>query len=621
MGRVHAVRRCSMAVMAAAGALLAVAPAGAMAATLTPNNFNALPGEANRLTITDSGATINWVDTGAVIVAAGGCLPAGANAPGVTVACPSTFSVNIDLDDLDDETTFSGAFAERAIFQNGGAGNDTLRGPSDAGSNTMVGGAGADDIAGGSGARDLADYTARVATVSVTFDDVANDGENGESDNVRSSVENARTGDGNDTITGSPADNLLGGGAGDDTITGGPGDDDVQGDEGNDVLSGEAGDDSISGTSGADNISGGDGNDFLTPGQVFLGVSDGADTVSGGSGLDAISLSVNGVGNNRVTLVATLDDLADDGIPGEGDNYRADLEDVDTSGFNNATVVGNGAPNVVRTGFGDDLVTGGAGNDALSSSAGNDTVFARDGFADRVDCGTGIDVATVDTLDFVSANCETVQAADVGNANEDAPPTIAFATPAANALIPGGPSTVTVTATDDRGVASVVLIDDGKVVGTDTTAPYAFTYRPDADDVGSNTLIAQAVDGAGQTATAVRVVRVDRFTPTRVSATVSPSRDRARPYRFRTRGTVSRPAGVSAARGCSAGTVTVTIKRGGRTISTRRVRIRRTCTYASTVTFASRGRLGNGRLRITARFGGNAVLKARSSAGRNVRAG
>ena len=527
--------------------------------------------------------------------------------------------MNIALDNLNDQTTFEGSFFATQIFQQGEAGNDTLRGPSAASANEMDGGPGADDIVGGGGTRDAADYAGRVAAVSVTFDDVANDGESGENDNVRSSVEGAATGDGDDTIVGSPADNLLQGGAGNDTITGGAGDDDVQGFTGNDVLGGESGDDTVRGDSGADTLSGGDGNDFLTPGQV-IGVSDGADSVSGGSGIDSIQILASGAGNSLVTLIATLDDVADDGIPGEGDNYRADLEDIDSFGDNNATHVGNAAPNDLRTSFGDDTLTGGAGNDDFHSSGGNDAIFARDGFADRVDCGVGNDVATVDTLDFVAANCETISLADVGNANEDAPPSVAFASPAANALIPGGPSTITVTAGDDRGVASVVLIDDGQVVGTDTTAPYAFNYQPDAGDVGSNTLIAQAVDGAGQTATAVRVVRVDRFTPARVSATVTPSRDRSRPYRFRTRGTVSRPAGVSAAAGCS-GTVTVTIKRGARTISTRRAKLTRTCTYTSTAAFSSRGRLGNGRLRITARFGGNAVLKARSSAGRNVRAG
>ena len=610
-------RRGALAALLTVGTLLAIAPAGAMAATLTPNNYNAGAGETNALTVTDSGAaTITYVDTGAVIVAGGGCLPAGANAAGVPVVCPGTFSVNIDLGDLNDETAFAGGSPNRTYFQNGGAGNDTLRGPTEAISNTMNGDVGADVIAGGAGDRDFVEYIFRVADVNVSLDDIANDGEASEGDNVRSTVEGARTGDGNDTITGTAADNLLGGGAGNDTITGGAGDDDIQGDEGNDKLGGDAGDDSVSAGPGADTLAGGDGNDFLSPGQVFLATSDGADDVSGGSGADSMSVSANGVNGNPVAVVITLDDLADDGIAGEGDNYRADIEDVQSFGDSTNTVVGNASPNIIGTSFRDDAINGGAGNDVLTSGGGNDTIAARDGFADRVDCGVGTDVAIVDTLDLVGTNCETVQTADVGNANEDVPPTVAFVAPAENALLPGRASTITVNAADDRAIARVVLIDDGRIVGVDTVAPYAFTYQPTATDVGRNTLIAQAVDGSNQAATDIRTVRVDRFTPARVSAAVSPARDRARPYRFRISGAVSMPRGVTRAQGCRAGTVRVTGKRGTRTVFSLPARVRANCTYAVTAAIGSRGSV-----RFTARFAGNTVLKARSSATRTARAG
>ena len=555
-----------------------------------------------------------WVDTGAPITAAGGCLPAGANPPGTTITCPTVGSITIDLLDLDDETDFVGAVTA-FTNQDGGAGNDTLRGSSGSFTNFMEGGPGADLLAGGGSARDSVFYIG-AADISVSLDNVANDGAAGEGDNVLDAVENINTGAGNDTITGSAADNEISTGAGTDVLDGGAGDDEIFAGAGDDAVNAGAGDDRIQGAEGADVIKGGDGNDDLSPGFTDGGVSDGADDLSGGPGTDSASLETFG----GVSSVVTLDDVPDDGISGAGDNYHSDIEDINTQGDSGETVIGSAAGNVLRTGAGNDVIDGRAGNDFLSSFEGDDTITSRDGFADRVDCGAGTDTAIVDTLDQVSPNCETVQAADVGNANEDASPSVAFAAPAENALLPGGPSTVTVTASDDRGVASVVLIDDGRVVATDTTAPYSFAYQPAANDVGTNTLIAQAVDTGNQVSTAIRVVRVDRFAPSRVTATVTPSRDRSRPYRFRTRGSVSRPAGVSAAAGCS-GTVTVTIKRGTRTISTRRATLTRTCTYTSTATFSSRGRLGNGRLRITARFGGNAVLKARSSAGRNVRAG
>ena len=618
---IHARRRCSLTAMAVIATLLAIAPAAATASTLTPNTYTAAAGETNNLTVTDNGTTFSVCrhhhgdHRGRWLCARRRQCPRGARVVPGDVQRQHQSQRPRRPDEL------RGNIRGHNVTQAGGAGDDTLRGPDSTGvevSNVMDGGLGSDLLAGGSNPNDQAIYN-RTADVTVTLDDVANDGEGGESDNVRSSVEDVVTGTGNDTITGSSADNSLDGSAGNDTVSGGAGDDLLQGDAGDDTLSGEAGDDRVVGQSGNDALSGGDGNDMLEPGLVF-GVSDGADDVRGGAGADSIFVYASGVDSQRVPLTATLDDIADDGIAGEGDNFHSDIEDVDSSeGISHVTIVGNASPNILTTSGGDDSITGGAGNDVLTSGGGNDTLSARDGFADRVNCGTGVDVAIVDTLDVVGTNCETVDSANVGNANdtpEDAPPTVAFVTPAENALIRGGPSTVTVNATDDKGIARVVLIDDGRVVGVDTTAPYAFTYQPKATDVGKNTLIAQAVDAANQTATAVRTVRVDRFNPRRVSQTVTPSRDRTRPFRFRISGTVSRPAGVTAAQGCRAGTVRVTAKAGTRTRFTRNVRIRANCTYAVTARIGSRGRL-----RFTARFSGNTVLKARNAATRTARAG
>ena len=55
-------------------------------------------------------------------------------------------------------------------------------------------------------------YVGRTTSVAVTLDGVFNDGEPGEGDNVATDVEDAVGGAGDDTMTGSTADNdLLGG--------------------------------------------------------------------------------------------------------------------------------------------------------------------------------------------------------------------------------------------------------------------------------------------------------------------------------------------------------------------------------------------------------------------------
>jgi Ca2+-binding RTX toxin-like protein len=113
----------------------------------------------------------------------------------------------------DDSLSIGSTFRTGSATLIGGPGNDTLTERSGvpttfvggAGNDTLVGGAGrdvfradpapdgADDMTGGAGT-DTADYSARPAgTVTVTPDNVANDGAQGEGDNVRSDVEVTRT--------------------------------------------------------------------------------------------------------------------------------------------------------------------------------------------------------------------------------------------------------------------------------------------------------------------------------------------------------------------------------------------------------------------------------------------
>jgi hypothetical protein len=355
---------------------------------------------------------------------------------------------------------------------------------------------------------------------------------------------------------------------------------------------------------GNDTLRGGDSNDFFV-------MEAGSDTYVGGDGFDDIAIFAD------VATTVTLDGVANDGAAGEGDNVSADVEDVGTFQIQPVTITGSAAANDLRGGDGADTVDGGAGNDTLFGGSGNDTLRARDGFADRVSCDEGTDTAVVDTLDTVSG-CETVDRADAGNANdvpEDRAPVVSFLAPAPNQLVPATGQSVTFAALDDHGIAYVRLFDDGQLVGSDTAAPYAIAYRPAGDDVGSDTLVAVATDTAGQTATAIRPIRVGRFHPRRLSARVAPARDRRAPYRFRASGTLSRPAGVTQAQGCKEGVVSVRVKRGATTVSTRQTNLRRNCTYATTVT----GRAGS--LRVRAQFLGNAVLTPHVSSTRMVRAG
>ncbi|MET9633486.1 calcium-binding protein [Lentzea sp. NPDC006480] len=326
-----------------------------------------------------------------------------------------------------------------------GTGDDLFDGGT--GDDTMVADAvadGADTYVGNSGS-DAVTYVARTTAVTVTLDGTANDGAAGERDNIGADVGqiiggagndvldasagkvqtfvfggsgndtlstnfdafggagddtlklvNSGSGglvgnDGNDTLFGGPVrDNLTGGngndkvfaGGGDDELFGGPGDDLLAGEAGNDDLFGEEGNDELIGGLGNDAANGGDGND-VSDSLVSL---DGSDFFFGGAGADTANYSPRQSGAGK-TITISLDAVADDGEPGEGDNNWTDVENVNGAVGPNI-ITGNGNANVLRGGQSNDVIR------AVDGISGNDTVIG----------GFGTDLCTADPGD--TKDCE-----------------------------------------------------------------------------------------------------------------------------------------------------------------------------------------------------------------------
>lgn len=207
-------------------------------------------------------------------------------------------------------------------------------------------------------------------------------------------------------------------------------------------------------------------------------------------------------------------------------------------------------------------------------------------------------------------------------AADDRPPAVTITSPSEGAAIdPRFAPRITADASDDRGVARVGFLDDGRLVCIDESAPFECDYAPRGDDVGRNTLIAIAVDGTGQTAVDFRAVRVGKFTP-RLTAKTTPKRDRRRPYRYATRGSVVPPPGISAEEACaSGGTVSVEITAGKLKLPLTAL-LKPDCTYRTSIAFPTRRPLGRGgRLIVKTRFGGNEVLAPARAKSQRVRAG
>jgi Ca2+-binding RTX toxin-like protein len=142
----------------------------------------------------------------------------------------------------------------------GGPGADALLG--DDGNDALDGGTGPDRMSGGAG-RDTVDYENRGGRVAVTLDGVANDGQDGEGDNVLPDIEVVLGGTVNDDLSGDGDANRLDGGPGEDFLVGNAGRDLLQGGTAPDLVSARDGN--------ADQVScGGDGD---------LAIVDRSDTV------------------------------------------------------------------------------------------------------------------------------------------------------------------------------------------------------------------------------------------------------------------------------------------------------------------------------------------------------
>jgi serralysin len=202
------------------------------------------------------------------------------------------------------------------------------------------------------------------------------------------------------TLIGGPGNDTIYGGAGGDVIIGGDGDDRLAGVDGNDLIDGGAGNDRLAGGPGGDLLVGGAGDDLLNGGfgnDILYG-GDGNDTAEAFDAADGSDVFHGGPGNDTAScerragaVLVSLDGVANDGAPGEGDNIRPDVETV-IGGVGDDVLIGNAADNVL---------IGGPGTDNLIGLAGDDVLYAADGVSgnDRVDGGAGTDGCKADPGD------------------------------------------------------------------------------------------------------------------------------------------------------------------------------------------------------------------------------
>jgi Ca2+-binding RTX toxin-like protein len=487
------IRRTALASLAAVAALCAAGTAGAQAAVTVEKDasgdYHATAGnESNDLGVTDFGASLLFSDKNTAVNAGAGCVQVNVKA----VRCPDLPAGDIRIVTGAGDDKVQSQVGERFIVDGtnstrltsisgpgrsdvlGGDGNDTLLGSG--GHDVLLGGGGADTLAGGADddtlqggdgddmlATDAGDddlsgdagidtvsYAGRAAPLDLDADNVADDGQAGEQDNIKFTVEKIVGGSAGDIIRGGAADNTLNGGpgkdsvyglGGEDTLLGGADRDLLFGGDDVDTLFGGAEKDRLEGEAGDDVLRGDDGDDALVGG-------DGADQLRGDAGTDVVSYAFK-----TDPVVADLAGTAiNDGTAGEKDSIAADVENL-AGGQGDDTLTGDDGPNFIAGGPGGDTIRGRGGADELFGMTGDDLLISVDAHQDADDCGPGSDKVSADALDVLT-DCE-----DSGTTVR---PPSGDANPPAGGQTGGGktkPLVITIagTATVKKGRASVKL--------------------------------------------------------------------------------------------------------------------------------------------------------------------
>jgi hypothetical protein len=113
-------------------------------------------------------------------------------------------------------------------------------------------------------------------------------------------------------------------------------------------------------------------------------------------------------GDSSGTITTTVLPCTLVGTPGR-DELQGTPQTDHICGLAGADMIDGGpGDDYLSGGGGNDTITGGPGLDTIVGGSGNDIIRARDGDRDRIDCGSGKDIAIVDSRDSVR-NCEKVE--------------------------------------------------------------------------------------------------------------------------------------------------------------------------------------------------------------------
>jgi hypothetical protein len=199
----------------------------------------------------------------------------------------------------------------------------------------------------------------------------------------------------------------------------------------------------------------------------------------------------------------------------------------------------------------------------------------------------------------------TLLSALVPAASADAAVRVAFASPQPSTQLAANQSTpMAVDVTDGSSVRSVDFYADDRKVCTDLTAPYSCGFQPQAEDIGSTTLVAVASTNSGDTVTAVRTVRVLAVNAQSVSQKTTSTKAKGG-WTVATTGKLALPSGAAFNLCAVGGAVNVKYQFGRKAVL-QTVPVRSDCTFTTKPARVARTSLSSSRrLRARAQFLGS----------------
>ena len=468
-----------------------------------------------------------------------------------------------------------------------GSGNDNkLRGLG--GNDLLDGGFGADTLVGGADT-DTVTYngvlvgttqvtSARTTAIVANLDGVANDGQANENDNIDPTVENVTGGSGDDTFVGQPIGSAINGAA-------------------DNVFIGNDGKDSFDGKYGADTFTGGAGEDTVL--------------YTGRTATEVVTAQIDGLPHSG--------SVNDRNTAGQLDKLGTDIENI-TGGDEPDVFTGDQKANILKGAGGADQIDGQAGDDRIEGGAGNDNIDGGAGI-DSLQGGLGDDVIAgsggTDTVDYTERS--TPVAVSLDNLANDGEIAIAEKDNVLSDIeVCAGCTTVTGDGLQGGGGGAGGAGGGGGVPAADDTTPADDT--PPADDTtpAQDTTTPATTSnnqGSSTTTTKVDAATEEKGTTSGSSSKqqtlVSLKKTKLRANKILVRGRIlvkARKGKAKASAACKGGgNVRVIIRKGGKVVGKRLVKMGRTCGFKAPVKL-KRGVTGT--VKVQVRFLGNSKLKA-----------